>query len=174
MRVGDIIQVKPATYQRAANAYPYTFVLVGTEDLLVTRVTANTVIARGLVPGGRGQRVSIRVWHEDIVRCNGERTAHAGPVVRRIGVKPDDTPTMTYIGLDHPGIQWVWEDMAKFADEHGYCETYDELADEFGIPGRGEEFEINLTRNGINFTISIQGQDYQDAERRAELVLISE
>ena len=85
---------------------------------------------------------------------------------RRLGEKPDDTEEMTYIGIDHPGIQWLWDDLGKYATKQGYCPTYDALAAEIGIPGRVRTFTARATIGEIEITSKMQARSQKEANAK--------
>ena len=62
--------------------------------------------------------------------------------IRPYGRKPQDTEEQIYIGLDHPGIQWLFDDMGRLADERGWCSEYDSLCTDLGIPPRRPFHEV--------------------------------
>lgn len=67
------------------------------------------------------------------------------PKPRKLG----EVPEGDHIAIGDPRIQWIFDDMATYADNSGYCSTYDTLADELGIPGRPRDFTISETINGF-------------------------
>lgn len=85
---------------------------------------------------------------------------------RRLGEKPEDTNEMTYIGIDHPGIQWLWDDLGKYATKQGYCPTYDALAAEIGIPGRIRTFTARAAIGGIEITSKVQARSQKEANAK--------
>lgn len=142
VNVGDTITLNKMSVEQANHWGQRWNVPAGT-GLSVTRVFETTLLARGPIgPGGiyRSARVSMN----DIESVNGRRDSDAP---RRLGEKPADTAYMHYIDVDHPGIQWLFEDMGKFADEQGYCDTYDTLCKRLGIPARPEEFDVEFSLN---------------------------
>ena len=134
LQVGDRVTLQPQLYTRAGlDSYPSSFRVEEDEVLVVTRVYRESFLARG--PLCNGQDVSIRSPNDHIVSVNGADPV-TGVAPRKLGTKPDDTEDMTYIGLDHPGIQWLFEDMGKYADGKNWCAEYDALCVRLGIPAR--------------------------------------
>ncbi len=86
-------------------------------------------------------------------------------VKRKLGQKPEDTDTMTYIGVDHPGIQWLWEDTAKAASNSRYCYQYDEIVSKLGIPGRVRNMDVTVTVNGLKVTSTVKARSQAEAEK---------
>lgn len=173
VRVGDRITVIPQMYERVGtNSWPQEFDLLGSQELMVTRVTSARVIARGEL--STGQDASIWVWNSEdttnIVTVNG-RLVSSGLIPRKLGTKPEDTDEMTYIGIDHPGIQWLFEDMGEYADGRSWCGDYDRLARELGIPGRKREFGVVVERNGIQIRATLRDVSLEAATAQLESML---
>lgn len=166
MRVGDIVTIRPSTYDRAGRS-PYqdrVSIRDGHPQLRITRVFFDRIIVRGSI--WQGEEASIYVWKNAVLTVNGV-DSETGLIPRVLGTKPEDTEEMTYIGLDHPGIQWAWADFAEYANGKDWCELYDELARRIGIPGRPEEFEVEVEiEGGIILTAEIEAQT--EAEAQAE------
>lgn len=87
---------------------------------------------------------------------------------RRLGQKPEDTEEMEYIDKTDPRIQWLWEDLGRYADEQGYCSQYDALTARIGIPGRPRDFTVTLELNGVRFTGIVQARSQAEANQRAQ------
>lgn len=85
---------------------------------------------------------------------------------RRLGEKPEDTDDMTYIGTDHPGIQWLWDDLGKYATQQGYCPTYDKLAAEIGIPGRVRTFTARASIGHVEVTSKLAARSQKEANEK--------
>lgn len=90
------------------------------------------------------------------------------PKPRRLGKKPEGDE---FIGIDHPGIQWLFEDMGKFADQQGYCPQYDALTAKLGIPGRPRDFTVNKTINGVQFLSTVKARSQREANEMVEKAL---
>lgn len=89
---------------------------------------------------------------------------------RALGTKPEDTEDMTYIGIDHPGIQWLWDDLGRYATNKSWCPQYDDLARKVGIPGRPQDFRITHSDQelGISTTFSIRARSQLEAQEEAD------
>lgn len=167
IKVGDVITVDNIIYPRASgNSWPERIAVAEGTKLEVTRVHTGTLTAKG--PINRGSIASIRITHGRVRTVNGlDRVTGLAPVVpRKLGEKPADTASMTYIGVDHPGIQWLFDDMGQFADEQDWCSQYDDLCDELGIPNRGELFDVEADVNGVVVSAEFRGQNYGDAKEK--------
>lgn len=172
VRVGDGVVLNTGLTAERVNLYQADRLERGTQ-FVVTRVYTERVQVRTvtLFPAmnsaqGRARSYIIEKGHLD--RDDGAIAAaeSAGVnVPRRFGKKPEDTEEMTYIGIDHPGIQWLFEDMGKYATEQGYCPQYDALCARLGIPGRPRNFNVNQTVNGINITAQVQARSQAEANR---------
>lgn len=167
IKVGDVITVDNLVYPRTSgNSYPARLEVAEGTKLEVTRVYTDTLTAKGDIY--RGSSASIRMVKSHVRTVNGvDRITGLMPVVPRpLGEKPADTASMTYIGIDHPGIQWLFEDMGKFADDSDWCDQYEELCDELGIPNRGELFDVEADVYGVIVSAEFRGQNYSDAKEK--------
>lgn len=93
------------------------------------------------------------------------------PTKRPMGQKPEDTEDMTYIGTDHPGIQWLWDDMSRYASRKNWCGDYDRLVAELGIPGRKQRFNVfrEVAINGVRARLGRGVMARSQEEAEAEL-----
>lgn len=85
------------------------------------------------------------------------------PMLRKLGETPPDGA----ISIHDPHLQWIWEDMATFAEQQNWCSEYDKLADKFGIPGRERNFTVKLTINGLDIATKIKARSKDLAEKAA-------
>lgn len=69
------------------------------------------------------------------------------------------------IGIDHPGIQWLFDDMGRYATEQGYCPQYDALCIKLGIPGRPRDFTVRSTVKGMVLTTTVQARSQREANQ---------
>lgn len=90
---------------------------------------------------------------------------------RRLGQKPHDTDDVIYVSIDDPGIQWLFEDMGRYATDQGWCPQYDALCARLGIPGRPRPFNVNRTVNNINLTTTVQARSQAEANRLVDVAL---
>lgn len=165
IREGDTVTLPAGYYDRAgSNAYGRIQLGDTPITLRVTRAYDARLIVRGPVLGG-GQEASFYCYRSHILTVNEERT-EAGQTYRPLGTKPADTPEMTYIGLDHPGIQWLFQDMGQYADNRGWCETYDDLAVDLGIPPREREYSVSHVHNGVMVHATIRARDEETAQSK--------
>jgi hypothetical protein len=106
----------------------------------------------------------------DSVPSDGEKALAAfreqlRRAARTPGQKPEDTDEQVYIGIDHPGIQWIWDDLAQYAAGKHWCRQYDELAATLGIPGRKRMFSVS-TKFGIYvLTGQVEARSQTEADR---------
>ncbi len=176
IRVGDRVTVRPRNYWRIGNAsHRQIAVLERHNDtqLLVTRVYEATVYVRGPIHPNGGD-ASIDVPRAEIISVNGinPQTGQPPVIPRKLGVKPEDTEELTHISVDDPRIQWLFQDMANFAEGKNWCSLYDELAEELGIPGREREWEVDVHRNGITMYATISARSETDARAKLEALLV--
>lgn len=171
LRVGDTITVRNQLYDRAGSWSNQDVVRVGeTRQLTVTRLFAERIIARGNILGD-GSHASVYVPRGSVVTVNGE-PYHATPGERRLGTPPEDTDEVTHIHLDDPGIQWLFRDMAAYAEGRSWCGDYDRLAGELGIPGRERTWTIHVERNGMTFRTDVSAPSLEIAQAKAEALFV--
>lgn len=82
------------------------------------------------------------------------------PRPRQLG----ETPEGDHVAITDPRIAWIWDDAAKVADKHGYCSTYDTLAEELGAPGREKNYKVWATVNGLKARIEVKARSKKLAE----------
>jgi len=164
LNVGDSITLLPQSYSGVGNGSYTRYRVEAEQDLRVTRVYAETIVARGTF---YGEARSVTAFKHSITSVNGvDPTTGAAPVPpRRLGQKPEDSSDIpfNYIDVSDPGIQWLFEDMAKFADGKSWCSQYDELAAALGIPGRPQEWDVELEIDDIVITASITAGSLAEA-----------
>jgi hypothetical protein len=88
------------------------------------------------------------------------------PPPRKLGQRPDpeDWPEgVELIDVDHPGIQWLFDDLGAYADGKGWCSEYDRLCRDVGIPGRPQDYNVTRTLNGIQIRATIKARSQQEA-----------
>ena len=90
------------------------------------------------------------------------------PAPRKLGKKPEGDE---FIDIDHPGIQWLWDDMGKYADEQGYCNQYDALCVKLGIPGRPRDFTVTKTIGDIPISATVKARSQREANEMVEKAL---
>lgn len=158
------------------------FVLTAGEQLEVTRAYTHTLLVRtvstkqveeydgwGMGTVTRERRVSFLIGRHSLELVDENYVAPPPPPPpRRLGTAPDDEGT---IPLDHPGIQWLFRDMARFAEGKRWCGEYDLLCAELGLPGRERDFNIALTVGGMTFNTTARGHNMAEARAKAEAAL---
>lgn len=98
------------------------------------------------------------------------------PAPRKLGVTPTHeeaklSEDVEVIGINHPGIQWLWDDMGKYATDQGYCPQYDALAIRLGIPGRPRDFSVTTTVNGLTLHTTVQARSQREANELVEAAM---
>lgn len=98
------------------------------------------------------------------------------PPPRKLGQlpKPEDLSLpegVALIGIDHPGIQWLWDDMGRYAQEQGYCSQYDALCVKLGIPGRPREFKVTNNIAGIDISAHVMARSQREANEMVKKAL---
>lgn len=76
------------------------------------------------------------------------------------------TPEGDHISVNDPRLDWLWRDIASYADEQGYCREFDKMCDHLGIPGRERAFKVVLVVNGFEFTGTVQARSQAEAESK--------
>lgn len=109
---------------------------------------------------------SYNVPRADLDAPNGEAwdgttdsTGKPKAKTRKLGEVPEGA-----ISPDDPGIQWLFEDMAKVASNYNYCYQYDELADKLNIPGRIRDISITVKADGLSLTATVKARSRKEAE----------
>lgn len=147
-------------YGRLGNSYGTLTVRPGVE-MTVTRIyhAMHDMIIRGPIlrtGGGLMADASVQVpWAHFRLVDDSNR-----PARRKLGTKPEGED---YIGIDHPGIQWLFDDMGTYATREGYCSQYDALCVKLGIPGRPRDFTVKTTLNGITLNATIKARSQREA-----------
>lgn len=143
-----------------------------TERLRITALfseslTVRTVDTKYNFYSGRNEHMSFSMRFDEL-----EPFDPNAPAPRRLGKKPEDTEDMQYIGIDHPGIQWLFEDMGKYADEQGYCSQYDALTARLGIPGRPRDFTVQYKVGEYTTTSTIKARSQREANELFEQAML--
>lgn len=171
IEVGDrVVLVREGRYPRAGGVRMREDLEIGME-FTITRIYNEAVVVRSFETfddGWGGQRE--RSYQIDKFALELSRNAKIAPR-RRLGSKPDDTEDRTYIAIDDPGIQWLFHDMGKYAEEQGYCSQYDALCARLGIPGRPREFSVSETVKGITVNASIRARSQAEAREQFRTAL---
>lgn len=137
------IRVTPADYGYAYN-------MAQGESGVITRVTSHKVLVRA--HGRTGWVFKSQVTDPD----------PNAPKPRKLGEKPDAES----IDILDPRINWIWEDVAKYATQQGYCSTFDTMASALGIPGRERNFKLTANVNGLRGSFSIKARTKREAEAK--------
>lgn len=67
---------------------------------------------------------------------------------------------------DDPRIQWLWRQIADKAEKAGWCATYDEVTDEFNIPGRERTFSVTLHNAGLDINTTVKAHNPKMAKEK--------
>ena len=75
------------------------------------------------------------------------------------------------IAIDDPRIDWIWRKIAAYASYRGYCDEFDSLCDDLGIPGREREFTVEHTIGGyaVRSRVTARSQVEADAKFKEAL-----
>lgn len=179
IEVGEIVTLTARGEHERVGTTDY-IVLEPETELVVTRVYNTTLQVRTVgtvrVPAGWGghhedRRASFNISREllDLVE---ERPGRPRP--RKLGRKPEDTEDMTYVRIDDPGLQWLFDDMGRYATEQGYCPQYDALCAKLGIPGRERQFDVKITFRGIELTGRVMARSQREANEKVQKAVDAE
>ncbi len=164
--VGDRIQVLVEDRYYRANSST-TYLLTPEMEFEVTRVYNDSVMARSVNTirdqssyADRHVQMSFQFYRGQVQMVDPNR-----PIPRRLGETPD---TPGAISIKDPGIQWLWEDLATFAEQQGYCTQYDALCAKVGIPGRPRDFDVTIEVGGLNFRTTVKARSQREAKEIAE------
>jgi hypothetical protein len=160
--VGDLVEIdsdREQTFPRIGNAYGNLGVRPGVE-LTVTRVFSEQIIVRGPIlrtGGGLMADASVQVDKSRFRLVDPNR-----PLPRKLGTKPEGEE---FIGIDHPGLQWLFNDMGAYAEREGYCGQYYALCIKLGIPGRPRDFTVRTTVKGIHLSTTVKARSQREANQ---------
>ncbi len=141
-------------------------------ELVVTRTYRDSVIVRTVEKmecrgswSSGWENMSFQIDKVLLARFNPDNRP------RRLGEKPEDTDEIQHIDIDHPGIQWLFTDMGRYADQQGYCSQYDLLCARLGIPGRERDFTVKTTLQGIELSTVIKARSQREANEKLHKLL---
>jgi hypothetical protein len=92
------------------------------------------------------------------------------PPPRKLGVLPTHEEarldeSVEIIPIDHPGLQWLFDDMGQYATDQNYCSQYDALCIKLGIPGRPRDFTVRTTVKGIHLSTTVKARSQREANQ---------
>ena len=70
------------------------------------------------------------------------------------------------IAIDDPRIDWIWRKIAAYASYRGYCDEFDSLCDDLGIPGREREFTVEHTIGGYAVRSRVAARSQVEADTK--------
>lgn len=83
------------------------------------------------------------------------------PRPRKLGEKPEGDQ---FIDPNDPGLMWLWDDIAAYADKQGYCSQFDTITNTLGIPGRKRDVTITIIiGDGIEAKTTIKARSPKEA-----------
>lgn len=68
------------------------------------------------------------------------------PQPRKLGQMPTEGE---HIAVNDPRVQWIWNDIATYADKAAWCAQYDRICADLGLPGRPRIYTVRGDLNGI-------------------------
>ena len=84
--------------------------------------------------------------------------------------KPETHVPEGYIAPDDERLSYLWDRAAAIAERRGFCEDYDSICEELGIPGRLRTFTVKVFGNCIDLSAKVEARCQKEAD---ELVLSS-
>lgn len=161
----DHVRIRGKDEYDAHIGYVYAFgrYVINGDDGVITRVGTEKMLVRF----GDSDSHWVHVRFLEPVTIN--------PDVRMLGQKPEGDE---FIGQDHPGIQWLWDDMAQYAKDKSWCSDYDRLAGTMGIPGRKRKYSVSvpITVAGggqAKVTLRVEARSREEAQQEARKLLTS-
>jgi len=136
------------------------------ERFTISRAYSNRLIIRTIreidPPTGHywaaNSQWSFSVSREDVIFADANYVPPPPP--RKIGEKPEGED---FLDVNDPRIQWIWDDLGRYADKKNWCPQYDELCRDVGVPGRPRDFNVTRTLNGIQIRASIKARSQAEA-----------
>lgn len=181
VRVGDVLVATQAIRNQYRVNTNDRFDIQAGDRFTVTRVYTDSIQVRST------RRYGVRVSHHQEQRevsFNLLRTYLMfedpnyvpPPPPRKLGRVPTHEEAglaedVEIIGYDHPGIQWLWNDMGTYADQQGYCKEYDALCVKLGIPGRPRDFQVRSSINGIALSTTVKARSQREANELVKAAL---
>jgi hypothetical protein len=150
----------------------------------VTRLTINKALVRfnrtheitidrEMRPFMRGQQCSVWVNRYGLTVIGEARDSGSYPYTplqennaakRKLGVKPAGDE---FLPIDHPGIQWIFDDMGLFADEQHWCGQYDNACATLGLPGRMRTRQVAVKLDGFTANVTVEARSDSEAQKVA-------
>ena len=174
VRVGDQVQATTMLRGQYRLNTMDTFNVEEGDTFEVTRVYSESLVVRSTrtysvrevrnyVTRNVDKRVSFQIDRAFLRPVDPNWTPPPPP--RKLGTKPEGEGL---IGIDHPGIQWLWEDMGAYATEKGYCREYDALTARLGIPGRPREFKVEYQAGPFVMTTTVMARSQAEANQKVK------
>ena len=85
--------------------------------------------------------------------------------------KPETHVPEGSIAPDDERLSYLWDRAAVIAERRGFCEEYDSICEELGIPGRLRTFTVKLKKNSLYLTIKLEAHSQKEAESLARLAV---
>jgi hypothetical protein len=158
--VGDTVELigdQTRAFSRVGNAYGTLEIRPG-QEMTITRLYSQEMVLRGRIlrtGGGNMVDASVQAYRDYFQLADPNR-----PQPRKLGTKPDGEE---FIGIDHPGIQWLFDDMGTYATKEGYCSQYDALCIRLGIPGRPREFKVTTRIGDLDISANVTARSQREA-----------
>lgn len=173
VRVGDTLVANRELSDQYRVNTNHRFDIAAGDRLTVTRVYTTTIMVRSIRTysvrvGYHNERKEVSFSLPRTVLMFEDPNYVPPPPPRKLGRTPSHAEAglaedVEIIGYDHPGIQWLWNDMGQYATEKGYCPQYDALCAKLGIPGRPRDFTVRSTIKGLTLTTTIQARSQREA-----------
>jgi len=151
-RLGDVVQINtnfrngPISGDRVGGYAHRTVTLRPDDTATVTRAGNMMALVR---VEGQGS-----IWVENAYLQLAGLTA-AG---RRRGTPPEGG-----ISPDDPNLQWLWDDISEYAEKSDYCNVFDKILRDLGLPPRKRKFAAVGDLNGLSVTAQIMAANQREA-----------
>ena len=166
MNTNDRFDIEPDEVMQVTRVY---------RENLVVRTIASRMVRGSQYPHNMvGKQVSFSI---DRMNLRFEDPDYVPPPPpRKLGVMPSPEDLnlpegIPLISVEHPGIQWLFDDMGRFAEEQGYCSQYDALCIKLGIPGRPREFKVTTNVGGIDLVANVRARSQREANEQVKAAI---
>ena len=84
------------------------------------------------------------------------------PEQRKLGQKPEGDE---YLDPRDPRLDWFWDDVSRLAPRTQYCDTFDRILSQLGLPPRKKEFTARAKLDGFTVTGTVMARTQAEADQ---------